>query len=775
MKKFEQLNLKSNTSNNFYKNSLIEKEDFPKTFKSKKEEIIQEFTMLSNEFNNFYKNFNNKRIVESLKPKQDSLTHKRNKSENIKNNILHLVADQDKSNGFNKLSKNEIKEKEYSGRKELQNEIMKKIFEKESGEIIDFLRVNNDHSKKTINDNNSDKNNNKKSIKNFANANLNISNNSNQNNSNSNINNLNIFNNHNNNYKKITNSFNSNKHLNLMMSNSNKQKLNDLDFFGKTANNTNKTKDMIFCLKKSPNNSTKIIPIISNLNNNNHDNNSEADNFSKANKSQSNFTNKNKRFQSIEISEIDKDYMNKYPFSPIIDTNDFNKTSKINSKDRFSIKEKDKENENENEKYNDNDNENDNNKEKEIDPYISVSKFDDRFKIKEKRKKIFSNNISFNQNNLKIICESQLSYYRTNINNNNDNNHYDKEKIENKKNNDEFKPNYNDYNNNLLISPNPSKNHFNKFSNSSPRKIDFNRFKKYNSFLITQNPNQTNRVKEFGRSYSVFAGNNSIRNGFYEENKNINSSFGDKSINNFHNDKDIDKEKDKNTKQSNIVDKILLNKKGDYYCPNCEHCNFLSDENLEKHLKLKEVKEIIKKSLDFILLNFNTDENYMDFMFNQKNENMINTIKTININKTFDKKKSSINNNDKDDINSNEIPNEKNKDKDKNSFNIETVFKNFPKVTQDRGTWKILVHFLDALLDDKVSCDYITNDENYEKLKDSLIMQGVAFSKKDGIITFDKELEQMFDQETIEKIKKLFGSKNILTKICINFTKKNIY
>jgi len=67
-------------------------------------------------------------------------------------------------------------------------------------------------------------------------------------------------------------------------------------------------------------------------------------------------------------------------------------------------------------------------------------------------------------------------------------------------------------------------------------------------------------------------------------------------------------------KNNYLVEKILTQKSNNYYCPNCEHCNIISDENLQKHFNLKEAKNIIKKSLDYIVNYYDTDQSYMDFI-----------------------------------------------------------------------------------------------------------------------------------------------------------------
>jgi len=113
-------------------------------------------------------------------------------------------------------------------------------------------------------------------------------------------------------------------------------------------------------------------------------------------------------------------------------------------------------------------------------------------------------------------------------------------------------------------------------------------------------------------------------------------------------------------------------------------------------------------------------------------------------------------------INKNEYENLKNKNKLR-KFDIGVLLNTYPKTSNNRGTLQIVLHFLDALLNEKTSLDVIAGSETFDKLKHILIMQGITFNLKDGELDFDQELEMMFDNETKEKLKKLFKSKILTT------------
>ena len=86
---------------------------------------------------------------------------------------------------------------------------------------------------------------------------------------------------------------------------------------------------------------------------------------------------------------------------------------------------------------------------------------------------------------------------------------------------------------------------------------------------------------------------------------------------------------------------------------------------------------------------------------------------------------------------------------------------NFPKNnTSNRISYQILAHFLNALLEDKVSVENIVNSEVFEKFKDSLIAKGDAFEEHNNLLEFDKELEGLFDEKTKATLERLLKSKS---------------
>jgi len=237
-----------------------------------------------------------------------------------------------------------------------------------------------------------------------------------------------------------------------------------------------------------------------------------------------------------------------------------------------------------------------------------------------------------------------------------------------------------------------------------------------------------------------------------------------------------------------LIEKVLSKRNDIYYCPNCDHCNNLNDENLDKHFEMTEAKNIIKKCFDYIANNFETKQNYLDFLLQKnpkdkdtdilydcidvqdvRNPNGVAEDNNNNILiSTYQSNKHNIcnsNGNSKDKVNSYDNNHNKNhktnnkKPSVQNEFKIGHLLKSFPHITYDRSVIKIVTHFLDALINDKASIDSIASAETLDKLKEILIAQGISYKEANGELDFDKELDMMFNKETKDKLKKLFKSK----------------
>jgi hypothetical protein len=397
--------------------------------------------------------------------------------------------------------------------------------------------------------------------------------------------------------------------------------------------------------------------------------------------------------------------------------------------------------------------------------------FNERFKITEKRKKNLNNNnnnlnrfrknnndntehlLKFNNDILKIISNEWYFFPGKNFDNNEKNESAFYSSNTFNINNNKNKPNHANTLDNFWLTQNNFNNNYNNLNSNEKDKVkDKDKDKDKDN-----NNNKENFIKTFYQKKS--------------SEKIFVTPVKKKSVNVFNiNSKKkislIDQNQNQNQIQNNktdVVKNILNNKNTDYYCPICEHCNKINDVNLDKHLQLREVKEIIKKSFYFILNNFETDVNYMEYMLDNKYEKE----KYNQKNNFINNNNNNINNDNHDENNfnkKNEIENNHGKERQKYSFNLDLIFKNYNISIKDKKTSKTLVRFMDALLESKIAVDYITSDETYEKLKDCLIAQGTAFSQIKGNLTFDQELDQMFDKDVKEKIRKIFESNIFILK-----------
>ena len=189
-----------------------------------------------------------------------------------------------------------------------------------------------------------------------------------------------------------------------------------------------------------------------------------------------------------------------------------------------------------------------------------------------------------------------------------------------------------------------------------------------------------------------------------------------------------------NSNSTNSLNKVTLTRSTKnlfpltHYCPYCTHCNSQSDPNLE-NLTLscsKEAKNIISNSFEYILNNNIIDSNNMSiFSNNGDDKTLMHDIEIL------------INHNSK-----------------------QLSHKN------SRLTYKVVAHFLDSLIDNKVSLEnIITDSELLRKLEKTIVTKGLAFEVADEKILFDEELENLFDLNTKEEIQTLLRSIYILKNI----------
>lgn len=725
MKKFDQKSLK--TSNNFH---IKRNSKAIASLIQNKNGILE--NLFSSENNTFYSNFKNMEIIPNLKESKKSfsqtkdfakLTNRQRKSIKNENSISASAAEQinnifciNLQNNYNNInngnnnsnlnvnesvfSRKQIEEKEFNGKRSFQKEIMKQIFTKESGDIIDFLKNNNKNlryeSKLEINNILS---NNQKNCEN----------------------------------KKIG----TNKKIKT-----DEGDLTDFQIISKKFK-----KDLII---EKENKAAGTPPKKFDVE------------FSNAIYSRNNLSNKNSLHsvfitgKSNTIVDIPDEFTRNASDVEFFKSPDFKEKHFINN-DINSNHNDDLINSNKSFKISNFNGYGQNSLKDSKLPNANCKSFSEKMILQEKLEKLSFQKLKleYKQNqNFNKITEKEKR-----INDLNEFNKAANFKLKSKSPN----PNPNDNPNQINFSNTGYMRNNLKFFNVS----DIGR----DSFYLTQNPIVFGKKRESEKLKKVRSESENKSNMFYNNSKRNISFYHDKSsskpIKNTNNNNDSIYEK----KKLDLVEKILTQKNNKYYCPNCAHCNVISDENLEKHFNLNEAKNIIKKSLDYIVNYYDTDQTYMNFILqnnsgkaeneNNNKENHKNykpnyknsIIKNSSHNPL---EQNNINNNLN--INNNEYENLKNSNKS-TKFDIEVLLNTYPKSSNNRGTLQVVLHFLDALVNEKTSLDVIAGPETFDKLKDILIMQGITFNEKDGEMNFDQELELMFDCETKEKLIKLFKSK----------------
>ena len=216
------------------------------------------------------------------------------------------------------------------------------------------------------------------------------------------------------------------------------------------------------------------------------------------------------------------------------------------------------------------------------------------------------------------------------------------------------------------------------------------------------------------------------------ESTNNKDKFSKERINDLHKLENINKKKEK----------IVRKTQNQFYCPFCEHCNKFEDPFFDNYIfSINEAKNFLSKSVEYIVNSGIITKENLDFFESSSS----------NIMQENAPKEKKISQNDASLISKNQTK------------EIETFINAIPKsIVNSRSTYTILSHFLNALIEDKLSLDYIASPDIMNKLNDSLISVGYSFIEVNNTLEFDKELETLFDERTMKMIKKLFESLKII-------------
>lgn len=252
--------------------------------------------------------------------------------------------------------------------------------------------------------------------------------------------------------------------------------------------------------------------------------------------------------------------------------------------------------------------------------------------------------------------------------------------------------------NNLIIS---------NINNNSNTNINLNQ--------INNNPNINPIFNNVNNNSNALTGKNS-KSHLLNLNLNSNSNLNNLNVNNTTHSL---------LRNNNNSNRIFANTNNNHFCPYCSHCSSIGDPNMENLIaNIREAKNIITNSFEFILQNNIIDSNNMSIFH----------------------------------------PNNSNKDDKDLMQDIEVLLgHNKKQVTHKNGNnrlvYKVVAHFLDGLLSEKVSLEAIVNNSDLvEKFERIVSAKGMYFERSEEKGLFDEELEEMFDVKTKEKIKNLLRS-----------------
>jgi hypothetical protein len=179
-----------------------------------------------------------------------------------------------------------------------------------------------------------------------------------------------------------------------------------------------------------------------------------------------------------------------------------------------------------------------------------------------------------------------------------------------------------------------------------------------------------------------------------------------------------------NNNLTNTLNAKLFSSSNSHFCPYCSHCNNIQDPNLDNLVSLiREAKSIITNSFEFILRNNIIESNNMSIFH----------------------------------------PNNANKEDKDLMQDIEVLLNHNKKLythkSGNRLVYKVVAHFLDGLLNEKVSLDAIINNSDLvDKFEKIIKAKETYFESKEEKGLFDDEIEDMFDVKTKEKIRHLLRS-----------------
>ena len=190
----------------------------------------------------------------------------------------------------------------------------------------------------------------------------------------------------------------------------------------------------------------------------------------------------------------------------------------------------------------------------------------------------------------------------------------------------------------------------------------------------------------------------------------------------------------------NVIESILKSKNDFPFCPHCPHCNEKYENKVLRDyiFELKEAKNIISKGCEYIINNSCLEK--LDKIFKCTDPESLLLSEEDEIEFKRLKEKQIIN---------------------FDEFLLE--YKNNTNSTQSRNVYQIVSSFMNVLIEGDVEIEKIVPESMLIKLKDKLIAKGQLFDKMTDKISFDPEIESLFDGKTKEIISNLFRKKYLIS------------
>ena len=196
-----------------------------------------------------------------------------------------------------------------------------------------------------------------------------------------------------------------------------------------------------------------------------------------------------------------------------------------------------------------------------------------------------------------------------------------------------------------------------------------------------------------------------------------------------------------NISSSNRQTESILKQKNDFpFCPYCSHCQNKFDSKLlnDYLFEIKDAKNIISKGCEYIINNSCLEKLDKIFKCTEPESLLLSEEDEMELKRL--KEKQVINFDD---------------------FLLE--YKNSTNSVQNRNVYKIVSTFMNVLIDGDIKLESLVPNSLLKKLEERLLAKGQLYDKMTDKLSFDPEIEALFDGKTKEIISTLFRKKYLLS------------